>query len=158
MNKALSQMKFESSYSKEYKFKIIQNSAIYTKKLEDNPLKLYYLVLWKNYSKEENTWEPALAIQHFQKLRSIFHKEHLQKSIAISFLVNIALPMARSTTKSITNQKLSRPAKATGANKRAKKNWASSSIFWFFHLPVFSLRSLTSPKNFFYQYTNTFPW
>ena len=42
--------------SKEYKVKIIQDSAIYANKLESSDLtSLYYLIAWKSYTKEENT-------------------------------------------------------------------------------------------------------
>ena len=49
--------------SGEYKVEAIQNNAVYAKESEsDYLLGLYYLVLWKRYSEEENTWEPASAV------------------------------------------------------------------------------------------------
>ena len=41
--------------SKEYKVEIIWDSAVYAKKSKNHLSKLYYLVAWKNYFKEENT-------------------------------------------------------------------------------------------------------
>ena len=49
------QLEFEVDDNKEYKVEGIWNSAVYTKELAGQLLKLYYLVLWKSYSKEENT-------------------------------------------------------------------------------------------------------
>ena len=55
--------KLEDGDSKEYKVEAIWDSAIYTKKSESGHLPgFYYLVSWKGYPKEENTWEPALAV------------------------------------------------------------------------------------------------
>ena len=54
---------FEAGNNKEYEVDGIRDSAVYTKKSITGQLaKLYYLVSWKGYPKEENTWEPALAI------------------------------------------------------------------------------------------------
>ena len=59
------QLEFEAGNNKEYKVDSIGDSTVYAKELATEQLSgLYYLVLWKGYSKEENTWEPALAIQH----------------------------------------------------------------------------------------------
>ena len=59
------QLEFEAGGDKEYKVDSIRNSAVYTKELTTKQLpELYSLVLWKSYFKEENIWEPTLAIQH----------------------------------------------------------------------------------------------
>ena len=42
----------------------IQNNMVYVKKSVRELSCLYYLILWKGYLKEENTWEPVLAIQY----------------------------------------------------------------------------------------------
>ncbi len=84
---------------------------------------LYNLVSWKGYPEEENTWEPAAAVQHLQKLISTFRKDHLDKATATSLPVNMAPRMARLTVKpTATKQKRGRPA--NGASKRAKKSCA----------------------------------
>ena len=49
--------------SREYKVEAIRDSKVYEKKSElGHLLGLYYLVSWKRYPVEENTWEPTLAI------------------------------------------------------------------------------------------------
>ena len=53
---------FEAGNNKEYEIEGIQDSAVYARKLARQLLGLDYLVLWKDYPEEENTWEPALAI------------------------------------------------------------------------------------------------
>ena len=89
-----------SDNSKEYKIKVIWDSAVYAIKLESGYLsKFFYLVAWKDYHEEENIWEPVLAVQYLKKLISSFYKDHFEK-LTITFLpVNIALPMARPTVK-----------------------------------------------------------
>ncbi len=51
-------MEFEGNdkKSKEYEVKVIYNSKVHaTKSDRDHLLGVYYLVLWKNYPKKENT-------------------------------------------------------------------------------------------------------
>ena len=112
--------------SKEYELEVIRNSAVYTMELESGHLPgLYYLVAWKSYPEEENTWEPISAVQDLGELISLFHKDHLKKPRASSPSIHSALTMGRATVKpmakSTTNRKQGRPANS--ANKQAKKNW-----------------------------------
>ena len=58
-------------------------------------LSLYYLILWKNYLEEKNTWEPLLAVIYLRKLINTFSKEHLEKPIATSLLLDFVISMAR---------------------------------------------------------------
>ena len=113
--------------SEEYEVKAIWDNAVYANESESGHLPgLYYLVAWKSYPKEENTWEPLSAVQHLKKLISSFHKNRLEKPIATSPPINSAPPMARPTikpTQPISKRKQGRPANS--ANKRAKKNWHS---------------------------------
>ena len=44
------------------KVEAISDNADYAKESEDYLPGLYYLVTWKKYLKEENTWKPTLAI------------------------------------------------------------------------------------------------
>ena len=75
MNDTQLNFKFEAGDDKEYKFDGIQDSAVYAKKSIIGQLpRFYYLILWKDYPKEENTWEPESAIQHLQKLVTTYHK------------------------------------------------------------------------------------
>ena len=113
--------------SGEYKVEAIRDSAVYARESESGHLPgLYYLVSWKGYPEEENTWEPASAVQHLRKLISLFHKDHPDKPIATSPAIDTAPPMARPTirpTVKLTEplkRKQGRPANST--NKRAKKN------------------------------------
>ncbi len=71
-------LKFEAGGNKEYEVKAIINSVVYSQQTNGNDQRpgLCYLVLWKSYSEEENTWETPLAVIHLQKLINIFHKEH----------------------------------------------------------------------------------
>ena len=109
----------------EYEVEAICDSAVYAQESEMGNLPgLYYLVSWKGYPKEENTWEPYSAVQHLWKLISLFHKNHPDKLTAISEAINTAPPIVRPmimpTTKP-TKWKQGRPANSI--NKRAKKNW-----------------------------------
>ena len=49
--------------SEEYKVEAIRDSAVHANKLESGHLPgLYYLIAWKGYPKEENTWEASSAV------------------------------------------------------------------------------------------------
>ena len=62
---------------------------------------LYNLVSWKRYSEEENTWEPASAVQYLRKLISLFHKDHPNKPITTFPTINTASLMDRLTVKPV---------------------------------------------------------
>ena len=49
--------------SGEYKVEAIRDNVVYARELKSGHLLgLYYLVSWKRYPEEENTWEPASAV------------------------------------------------------------------------------------------------
>ena len=53
----------EAGDSEEYEVEAIWDSAVYASKLESGQLPgLYYLVAWKGYPEEENTWELSSAV------------------------------------------------------------------------------------------------
>ncbi len=114
--------------SNEYEVEAICDSEVYTKESDSSQLPgLYYLVSWKDYSKEENTWEPTLAVLHLRKLISTFHHDYLEKPTVTSPPIDSTPPMARPTVKpsaeaSSIKRKQGRPAKANGTNKHAKKS------------------------------------
>ena len=112
------QLDFETGDDEEYEVEGIQDSAVYTRESESHLPGLYYLVSWKGYSEEENTWS---AVQHLKKLISSFYKDHLDKPIAISETIDSAPPMAKPIVRLTTmKQKRGRPAK-NDTYKRAKK-------------------------------------
>ena len=96
VNDTQSDFEFEAGNDEDYKVHSIWKSAIYTKESAIGQLLgLYYLVSWKGYPKEKNTWEPILAIQHLQKLINVYHKDNPENPIATSLLVNKALLKGR---------------------------------------------------------------
>lgn len=109
----------------EYKIEGICDNAVYARELEGHLTELLLTGFVEMLPRRKNTWEPALIMQYLQKFISIFHKEHLDKPIATSTLVNSVPLMARPIVKlevSITKQKCGRPAKANDANKCAKRS------------------------------------
>ena len=108
-----------SNKNGEYKVEAIRDSAVYVRESESGHLlDLYYLVSWKRYPKEKNTWEPASAVQHLRKLISLFHKNHPDKATATFLIINTAPPMTRPTFKFLAKQKRGQPIRR--AKKRAK--------------------------------------
>lgn len=105
VDKNTTQLKCDTGNKKEYKVKQIWNSAVYARETEEYLLGLYYLILWKDYPKEKNTGEPALAVEHLQKLINTFHKDYLSKPIATSSLINIPSPISKPTAKSPATKK-----------------------------------------------------
>ena len=69
----MSQIESNNGNIKEYEVKAICNKAVYISKSEGYLPGFYYLILWKGYPKEKNTWKLPLAMLHFRKLISIFH-------------------------------------------------------------------------------------
>ena len=58
----ITELEFDAGNSEEYKVEEIWDSAVYAKESEGHLLRLYYLVIWKGYHEEKNTWEPVLAV------------------------------------------------------------------------------------------------
>ena len=100
----------------EYEVEAIRESEVYARESESDHLPgLYYLVSWKEYLGEENTWEPTSMVQHLRKLISLFHNDHLDKPTTTSSAIDNASPMARLTIKPVEplKQKRGRPANST---------------------------------------------
>ncbi len=112
------EFEFEAGDNKEYEVEAIIDSAVYAQQANDQIPGLYYLVLWKSYLEEENTWEPSSAVIHLRKLISTFHKEHPEKPTVTSLPLDSAPPMASPTIPKEPKQKHGRPSK--GPNKRGR--------------------------------------
>ena len=122
-----SQLEFEDNdEGEEYEVEAIRNSVVYAKESESGQLPgLYYLISWKDFPEEENTWEPASVIQQLRRLVNTFYKENPDQPTATSTPVNTAPTTARPTVKpgaQSNKQKRGRPAKANSTHKRSKEN------------------------------------
>ena len=142
--------------NKEYEMEAIQDSAVYTKKLDSHLPELYYLVTWKSYPKEENTYKSSSAVMHLRKMVSTFHRDYLEKPTATSALLDSVPPIAKSTTQLYTKRKRGQPIerikkhakwgdkeKATRKNpsqcgSRARSRWVvrDLSLLWSAGKPV----------------------
>ena len=123
VDEVVRQMEFDAGYGDggEYEVEAIRDSAVYARESESGHLPgLYYLVSWKGYPEEENTWEPASAVQHLRKLISSFHKDHPDKPTATSPAIDTAPPMARLTIKPTEPLKRKQGRPKGRATKRAK--------------------------------------
>ena len=112
---------FEPGNDKEYEVEAIWDSAVYARESESGHLPgLYYLVPWKGYPKEENTWEPTSTVQHLRKLISLFHKDHPDKPTATSPAIDTALPMLSPTVRPTELLKRKQGQLTGRATKRTK--------------------------------------
>ena len=70
MDKALPKLEknleFEAIGNKKYKVKAIIDSVVYNQQINNSNQMpgFYYLILWKNYPEEKNTWEPSSVVIH----------------------------------------------------------------------------------------------
>ena len=79
-----SQLEFkDDGEAEEFEVETICDNAVYAKESKSSQIPgLYYIISWKDCPEEENTWKPALAIQHLRRLISTFHKENPDKPSA----------------------------------------------------------------------------
>ena len=129
MNDTQLNFEFEAGDNKEYEVDGIRDSAVYARESAGQLPGLYYLVSWKGYPEEENTWEPASAIQHLRKLVTAYHKDNPEKPTVTSVPVDTAPPTARPTAPPMPRptaaptKKRGQPAKSTTTTtKQAKKS------------------------------------
>ncbi len=115
-------VEFEARGNKEYEVKAIINSVVYGQQANSNQMpSLYYLISWKDYPEEENTWESLSAVIHLWKLISTFYKEHPEKLTVTSLFLDTIPPMARPTVPKEQQPKQKRGCPSKGANKRGRK-------------------------------------
>ena len=103
------EFEFESGDDKEYEVEAIQDSAVYAKEADGHLPGLYYLVAWKGYPKEENTWEHSSAGMHLRKMVNTFYKDHPENTTATSIPLDSAPPMAKPTIQLSAKQKRGQP-------------------------------------------------
>lgn len=90
---------------REYKIEAIFDCMVYARKSKSgHSLELYYLISWKGYLKEKNTYKLALTIQYPRKLISSFYKNHTDKLTAIFEAINTILLMAKQIIKIATRK------------------------------------------------------
>ena len=139
--------------TEEYEREAIRDSEIYARKSESDHLPgLYYLVSWKGYLEEQNTWESASAVQHLKKLISLLQKDYLDKPLTTSPAINTTLPIARLIVKPAEPPKQKRGWIANSTNKQANK-WAA---FEFYR--VFGEIRVTSKSNVFSRVAHDCTW
>ena len=97
MNEFTELPEFETDDDKEYKVEVIWESTVYAKKVDRYLPRLYYLVVWKGYLKEKNTWKPSLVVMYFYKMVNTFHKNHPKKSTVTLALLDSAPSMVKLT-------------------------------------------------------------
>ena len=108
----------EDNNGGEYKVEAIRDNAVYTKEIDGHLPRLYYLVAWKSYPEEKNTWKSFSAVIHLRKMISTFYKEHPEKPTATSPPLEAAPPIDRPTVNLSAKQKQAQPKKR--ATKHAK--------------------------------------
>ena len=125
--KIAKQLEFEAgSNNKKYKVEGICKSAVYARELKASYLLgLYYLISCKDYSKDENTQESTLIVQHLLKLVSTFQKNYSNKLIATFLPINLAPPMAKRTTLPNINSKQKCGQPIGSVRKKAKHQLAA---------------------------------
>ena len=121
MNKFAEVPEFEPGDDKEYEVEAIRDSTVYAKETDRHLPGLYYLVAWKGYPEEENTWKPSSVVMHLQKMVSTFHKDYPEKPTATSVPLDSAPPMAKLTIQLPAKRKRGR---LTGRAKKRTK-WAT---------------------------------
>ena len=109
---------FKPNDNKEYEVEAIRDSAVYAKEEDGHLPRLYYLIVWKDYPEEVNTWEPSLAVMHLRTMVSSFQKDYPEKLTTTSASLDSVLSIAKPTTQFSIKRKRERPSGRV--KKRAK--------------------------------------
>ena len=109
----------------------------------------YYLILWKGYPKEKNTWELSLAVIDLQKFIKTFYKEYQEKQTVTCLYLDSVPPMVRSIVLKKQQPKQKRGHLIKGANKKSRNYGIRNSDAFFFprcgyRVKVFKLKLLNS--------------
>lgn len=121
--------------NKIYKMQAICDHKLYVKETVGELPKLYYFILWKNYSKDKNISEPILINLYLWKIISYFYQNYSKKLIAI--LLPIANIIAKLLIKLIKQ-------KEDQLSKNLINKWVRASISCFFVLLEFHLSNRTN--------------
>lgn len=123
VDKITSRLEFDNSRNndRKYEVEVIRDSEVYTRESNNHLPGLYYLVSWKIYREEKNTWKTALAVQQLQRLLNIYHNKLSKKPTITSPLIDSASPMTRLIANPAAKQKQGGPTKTIN-NKRGRKN------------------------------------
>lgn len=149
------ELELDDNDSVEYKVEAIYNNKIYVKESDSCHLPgFHYLVSWKDYLKEENTWELVSAVQYLWRFVTNFHKEYSEKSIMISLPIDFTLIMAKPTIRPKTSikQKYGWPNKVHNTSKSANKSWAFD-----FYL-IFNLISMIGKSSTSVRWSSSINW
>lgn len=65
--------------NEKYKVEVIYDSKVYTKKIADKLLELYYYISEKNKNEFKNTYELASNVMHLKKINIFFYLKYLKK-------------------------------------------------------------------------------
>ena len=123
MDKKVMELEFQAGKSKKYKMEEIQNSNVYANKAKGYLPGPYYLIAFKRYSEEENTWEPSFASQYLKKPINSYYKKYPEKSAGIFSPMNSNPPMARPTIKPIRLITRRKRGQLANATIKQARNW-----------------------------------
>ena len=112
---------FDVGDNKEYEVEAIIDSTVYAKEAEGHLPGLYYLISWKDYPEEKNTWEPSSSVMYLGKMISTFHKDYPEKPTATSFPLDSAPPMAKPIVKPTKSSAKRKQGGPTSSMKQAKE-------------------------------------
>ncbi len=117
------ELEFEAGGNNKYEVEAIIDSIVYGQQANDSNQipNNYYLISWKGYLEEENTWKPSSVVIHLWKLINTFYKEYPEKPTVTSLPLNFASLMARPTVPKKQPIKQKRNHLNKRANKRGKK-------------------------------------